>query len=163
LISDEECERVYSLDDSEWRPRLGALQSKDINDVLRGGWEEYWKRHVDKHERRSVIKEEFQPKCVNAISSVDDFTPYMGSILPHLSLLGTVLGIPQHTATTTTTTTAAVSDRPGDPVSQCREVLQHWLDGTPHPTWDLFCSKIENTEEFNTLRAEVCTSKRSTL
>ena len=43
-ISDEECERVSSLDDPEWRSQLWALQNEDINLVLRGRWmRQHWK------------------------------------------------------------------------------------------------------------------------
>ena len=41
LISDEECERVFSLDDLEWRTQLEALQNEDINCVLYGRWRKY--------------------------------------------------------------------------------------------------------------------------
>ena len=48
LISDKECERVYSLADPEWRTQLEALQNKDINLVLHGRWEEYYSRQYGK-------------------------------------------------------------------------------------------------------------------
>ena len=43
-ISDEDCERVSSLDDPEWRSQLWALQNEDINHVLHGRWREYYHR-----------------------------------------------------------------------------------------------------------------------
>ena len=48
MNSDEECERVSSLDDPEWRSQLKALQNVDINDVLHGRWWEYYYRQENR-------------------------------------------------------------------------------------------------------------------
>jgi hypothetical protein len=66
LISDEECERVSSLDDPEWRSQLQALQNEDINLVLHGRWEEYVDRQADKHRAQLLFTEEFQSKLMEA-------------------------------------------------------------------------------------------------
>jgi hypothetical protein len=81
------------------------------------------------------------------VTSVDDFTPYLTSMLPHLSLLGTVLGIAEHTA--------AIMQDHGSHTDKCIRILQKWIDTTSNPNWTLFCQCLQRNEQFNNLRSRI--------
>ena len=81
------------------------------------------------------------------ITDTGDFLPHVDMMTPHLTLLGTALGI-DNLAT-------AIVNGPGDPQAKCLDILRIWLDVTPKPTWDLFCEKLGRSPTFNNLRGRI--------
>ena len=63
---------------------------------------------------------------------------------PHLTLLGTVLGIG--------VLATAIMNGPQD---KCLGILKKWMDVTPNPTWNLFCEKLGRSSTFNNLRGRI--------
>ena len=81
------------------------------------------------------------------ITDTGDFLPYLDMMTPHLTLLGTVLGIDD--------LATAIENGPGDPQTKCLDILRIWLGVTPNPTWDLFCEKLGRSSTFNNLRGRI--------
>ena len=81
------------------------------------------------------------------IESPTDLLPYMDKMTDNLRLLGAVLGVDKYAS--------AVVHRPGKPKEQCIEILSHWIEVTSHPTWTLFCDRLERAEEFKNLRTKI--------
>ena len=81
------------------------------------------------------------------ITDTGDFLPYMDMMTPHLTLLGTVLGIGDFAT--------AIRNGPGGPQDKCLDILKKWLDVTPNPTWDLFCENLGRSSTFNNLRGRI--------
>ena len=81
------------------------------------------------------------------ITDTSDLLPYMEDLLPHLTLLGTVLGVGKYTS--------AVMEDAGSPQEKCIKILSHWLETTPNPTWRGFCQKLKIAKEFNNLKCSV--------
>ena len=84
----------------------------------------------------------------DVIKSTSDLLPYMDKMLAHLTLLGAVLDIEDHTS--------AVVNGPGKPKAICIDILSHWIEVTPHPTWTMFCDRLEKAKEFSNLRSTIC-------
>ena len=80
-----------------------------------------------------------------------DLLPYMDKMIAHLILLGTVLGVEDYTL--------AIMDGPKKPKEKCILILHHWLEVTPHPTWTMFCDRLERAKEFNSLKSTICRDK----
>ena len=87
------------------------------------------------------------PSVEGVITDPSDLLPYMKDLLPHLALLGTVLGVGKHTL--------AVMEGAGSPQEKYIKILSHWLETTPNPTWRRFCQKLKKTNEFNSLRLSI--------
>ena len=85
------------------------------------------------------------------IKSTSDLLPYMDKMIAHLTLLGAVLGVGDYTS--------AVMKEPGDPQSRCIDILNHWIKVTPHPTWTIFCDRLERAKTFNNLKSKICRDK----
>ena len=83
----------------------------------------------------------------DAITDPSDLLPYMEDLLPHLTFLGTVLGVGKYTS--------AVMGGAGSPQEKCIKILSHWLETTPNPTWRGFCQKLKKAKEFNNLRSSI--------
>ena len=66
---------------------------------------------------------------------------------PHLTLLGTVLGIEDFATATV--------EGSGNPQSKCLKILKQWMNVTPNHTWKLFCNELEKSTTFNDLRARI--------
>ena len=79
-------------------------------------------------------------KIDKVITSTDVFLPFMDKMLPHLRLLGTVLGIEDFAI--------AVFNDSGSRKDKCLEILKEWLHRTPEPTLRLFCDQLAHREEF---------------
>ena len=105
------------------------------------------------HVGKCIIKNHVSFVCLiiccftGIITDTGDFLPYMDMMTPHLTLLGTVLGIGVHAT--------AIRNGPGDPQAKCLDILQHWISVTPNPTWDLFCEKLGRSPIFNNLRERI--------
>ena len=82
------------------------------------------------------------------IKSPGDFLRYRDKMIAHLPLLGAALGVGDYTS--------AIMKEPGDPQSRCIDILSHWIKVTPHPTWTMFCDRLEKAEVFNNLRSTIC-------
>jgi hypothetical protein len=83
----------------------------------------------------------------NVITSAGDLTAYYDKMTPHLTLLGTVLGIENHAA--------AVMGGAGSPQEKCINILRHWIDTTSEPTWQLFCDRLKRNTQFNGLSGQI--------
>ena len=81
------------------------------------------------------------------VTDPSDLLPYMKDLLPHLALLGTVLGIGKYTL--------AVMKGAGSPQEKYIKILSHWLETTPNPTWRGFCEKLEKAKELNRVRETI--------
>ena len=81
------------------------------------------------------------------ITDTAEFLPYVDMMTPHLTLLGTALGI-DNLAT-------AIVNGPGGPQAKCLDILRIWLGVTPNPSWDLFCEKLGRSPVFNNLRGRI--------
>ena len=90
----------------------------------------------------------FNSQGVAIISSTKDIVPYITSLVAHLTLLGTMLGIEDHAK-------AIIENGSGNPTTKCLDILKHWLDVTVNPTWNLFCSKLKGSDTFNCVRAQI--------
>ena len=84
---------------------------------------------------------------VTVVNSVEEFLPYLDSMTTHYPLLGATLGIDDYAQA------LAYSSEP--PKSKCLSVLRQWLQITPGATWTMFCEKLGNVEEFNSLREKI--------
>ena len=68
-------------------------------------------------------------------------------MIAHHTELATVLEIEDHGE--------AIGKGPGDPKAKCLDILKHWLKVTENPTWNLFCSKLTESDTFNHVRARI--------
>ena len=84
---------------------------------------------------------------LDIIKSTSDLLPYAEYFESHLILLGTVLNV--------MTQATAIERGPGDPTSKCLKILQHWLEVTPDPTWNEFCSALKSNKTFNRARNQI--------
>ena len=66
---------------------------------------------------------------------------------PHLTLLGTSLGIEDFATATV--------EGSGNTQSKCLKILKQWMNVTPNHTWKLFCKKLEKSTTFNHLRGRI--------
>ena len=83
----------------------------------------------------------------DVITSAGDLAAYYDKMTPHLTLLGTVLGMENHTA--------AVMGGAGSPQEKCINILLHWIDMTPEPRWQLFCDRLKRKTQFNALSGQI--------
>ena len=60
--------------------------------------------------------------------------PYALPLARQLLPLGSALGVSDYAL--------AVRDEGGSAEDKCLRVLQHWLDVTPEPTWEVFYGKL---------------------
>lgn len=81
------------------------------------------------------------------VEGVGEFLDYIGLMLPHLVVLGAVLGLENFTA--------AVVNDPGRHDTKCLKILNEWLRVNPGSTWTLFCEKLKGAEVFSNLRSTI--------